>query len=384
MLHKEGIQMDIAKSRTWAEIDLSALNHNYYGLRSMLPEDCKLLAPVKSDGYGHGAIAVSRRLEALGVDYLAVACMEEGIELREAGINTPILVLGRTAPNWTAELLRYRLTQTVCCKEDATAYAQEAGERGERLKIHIKADTGMTRLGFMCDEENMEQTVGDIAGISPLEGLDCEGIFTHFAAADSDEEYTVLQFTRFLTLLGKLEARKIKFEIRHCAASAAVLNYPCTYLDMVRPGIALYGHTPDSSCEGMADFDLRPLMTLKTRVTAVKTVPAGTAVSYGCTQKLERESRLAVLGIGYGDGLPRRCSEGAKVWIGSDYAPIVGRICMDLCMVDVTDMPQVQVGDEAEIFGPHALVEELADLAGTIQYELLCNVNKRVHRVYLN
>ena len=230
----------------------------------------------------------------------------------------------------------------------------------------------------------MEQTVGDIAGISPLEGLDCEGIFTHFAAADSDEEYTVLQFTRFLTLLGKLEARKIKFEIRHCAASAAVLNYPCTYLDMVRPGIALYGHTPDSSCEGMADFDLRPLMTLKTRVTAVKTVPAGTAVSYGCTQKLERESRLAVLGIGYGDGLPRRCSEGAKVWIGSDYAPIVGRICMDLCMVDVTDMPQVQVGDEAEIFGPHALVEELADLAGTIQYELLCNVNKRVHRVYLN
>jgi alanine racemase len=219
--------------------------------------------------------------------------------------------------------------------------------------------------------------------IHALPGLTWEGIFTHFADADTSEEYTMLQFTRFLDLLDKLGERGIKFPIRHCAASGAVLNYPCTYLDMVRPGIAFYGHYPDPSCEGLDGPGLEPLMTLKTRVVSVKTVPAGTAVSYGRTHTLERETRLAVLSIGYADGLPRRCSDALQVWVGGGLAPVVGRICMDLCMVDVTDLGSVRPGDEVEVYGPHVPIENAAALVGTIQYELLCDVSKRVPRVYL-
>lgn len=374
--------MERDRRRTWAEIDLSALRNNYTVLRSMLPAGCKLLAPVKADGYGHGAVAVAKCLEKLGVDYLAVAYLDEGVELRQAGVETPILILGRTDPHWTGELLQYRITQAVCCWEDAKAYSEAALALGGRVKVHIKADTGMTRLGLLCDDAGIEGAVETVAEIGALDGLDCEGIFTHFAAAESNEAYTMLQFTRFLDLLDRLEKQGHKFEIRHCAASAAMLNYPCTCLDMVRPGIALYGHYPDSSWEETDDIQLRPMMALKTRVSAVKTVPEGTAVSYGCTCVLDRDSRLAVLSVGYGDGLPRRCSEGLRVWIGGGYAPVVGRICMDLCMVDVTDLPWVRVGDEVEIFGPHIPAETVAELAGTIQYELLCSVSKRVPRVY--
>lgn len=375
--------MEKDRRRTWAEIDLSALKHNYAALRSMLPAGCKLLAPVKADGYGHGAVAVAKCLEKLGIDYLAVAYLDEAVELRQAGVETPILILGRTDPCWTEELLQYNITQAVCCWEDAKAYSEAALSLGGRLKVHIKADTGMTRLGLLCDASGMEGTIEAIEKIRAFEGLDCEGIFTHFAAAENNEAYTMLQFTRFLDLLDRLEEKGLIFEIRHCAASAAVLNYPCTCLDMVRPGIALYGHYPDPTWEEADEVRLRPMMTLKTRVTAVKTVPAGTAVSYGCTCVLERESRLAVLGIGYGDGLPRRCAEGLQVWMGEGYAPVVGRICMDLCMVDVTDLPGVRVGDEVEIFGPHIPAEHVADKAGTIQYEILCGVSKRVPRLYL-
>lgn len=193
----------------------------------------------------------------------------------------------------------------------------------------------------------------------------------------------MLQFTRFLDLLKALEERGITFPIRHCAASAATLNYPCTYLDMVRPGIAFYGHYPDPACEGLDGPGLAPLMTLKTRVLSVKDVPAGTAVSYGRTHTLDRDARLAVLGIGYADGLSRKCSDKLNVWIKGSLAPLVGRVCMDLCMIDVTGIPGVEPGDEVEVYGPHVPVEAAAELAGTIQYELLCNVSKRVPRLYI-
>ena len=373
--------MEPTQTRTWAEISLSNLEHNYRALRAILPTGCRFLGVVKADAYGHGAIPVARRLEKLGAEYLAVACLDEALELRQAGIQTPILILGYTPPERAGELLEWDITQTVYNLETAEALSQRAQKSDKPLKIHVKADTGMSRLGWLCDEAHLGETADTICRVCSLPGLTAEGIFTHFANADGDEDYTMLQFTRFLDLLDTLKARGVTFAIRHCAASAAALRYPCTYLDMVRPGIALYGHYPDPSCEGLDGPGLRPVMTLKTRVASVKTVPAGTPVSYGCTHVLERETTLAALTIGYADGLPRLSSDRWQVELRGHRVPIVGRVCMDMCMVDVTGL-DVAPGDEAEVFGEKVPVEDLAALAGTIQYELLCAVSPRVRRIY--
>ena len=373
--------MEQHQKRTWAEIDLGALEHNYRTLRAMLPQQCRFLGVVKANAYGHGALAVARRLEGLGADYLAVACIDEAAELRVSGITAPILVLGPTPIPLSAEPVRLRLTQTVGDLESAKALSAAVQTEGRKVKIHIKVDTGMSRLGFVCDEAHMAAAVEEIAAICALPGLEPEGIFTHFSDADSCEDFTMVQFTRFLDLLEALKGRGITFAIRHCAASSATLKFPCTHLDMVRPGLALYGHYPDPSCEGLDGPGLRPVMTLKTRVASVKTVPGGTPVSYGCTRVVEGETRLAALTIGYADGLPRLCSDRWQVELGGRRAPILGRVCMDMCMADVTGV-EVAPGDEAEVFGEHLPVEELAALAGTIQYELLCAVSPRVWREY--
>ena len=375
--------MKQTQTRTWTEIDLSNLEHNYRALRAMLPQGCRFLGVVKADAYGHGAVQVARRLETLGAEYLAVACLDEALELRQARITTPILILGYTPTEWAEALLDNGITQTVYDVEMARALSDAAAAAGKTLKIHVKADTGMSRLGWLCGGEDRSAAVEAIAQVCALPGLEAEGIYTHFANADGDEDYTMLQFTRFLDLLEALKERGITFAIRHCAASAAALKFPCTHLDMVRPGIALYGHYPDPSCEGLDGPGLRPVMTLKTRVASVKTVPAGTPVSYGCTHVLDRETKLAALTIGYADGLPRLCSDKLEVLIGGQRAPVVGRICMDMCMADVTGL-DVAPGDEVEVFGEHLPIEDVAALAGTIQYELLCAVSPRVHRAYLD
>ena len=392
--------------RTWAEISLPNLEHNYRALRALLPEGCRFLGVVKADAYGHGAVPVARKLEELGAEYrvepprrsggwvgklalvlavfaLAVACLAEARELREAGVLTPILLLGYTPTDCAEELLRYGLTQTVYDLESARAFSAAAQAAGRRLRIHVKADTGMSRLGWLCNEGHRTEAADAIAAVCALPGLEAEGIYTHFANADGDEAYTMGQFTRFLELLSELEGRGITFPIRHCAASAAVLKYPCTHLDMVRPGVALYGHYPDPSCEGLDGVGLRPVMALKTRVASVKAVPAGTPVSYGCTHVLERDAELAALTVGYADGLPRLCSDRLEVLIRGQRAPIVGRVCMDMCMADATGLGAAP-GDEVELFGEHLPVEDAAALAGTIQYELLCAVSPRVPREYLN
>ena len=290
--------------------------------------------------------------------------------------------MGYTPTDCAEELLRYGLTQTVYDLESARAFSAAAQAAGRRLRIHVKADTGMSRLGWLCNEGHRTEAADAIAAVCALPGLEAEGLFTHFADADGNEEDTMGQFTRFLDARQALEALGVRFKICHCAASAAVLNYPCTHMDMVRPGIALYGYYPAPGLEGLDSSGLLPVMALKTRVAAVRAVPAGTCVSYGCTARLERDSRLAVLPVGYGDGYPRLLSNRMEVLLRGRRCPVVGRICMDMCMVDVTDVPDAVPGDVAELYGREGLLEQAAALAGTIPYELLCNVNPRVPRIY--
>jgi alanine racemase len=367
--------------RTWAEISLGNLECNYWSLRSCAP-DSKFLATVKANAYGHGAVPVARELEDLGADYLAVACLDEAAELRRAGITGPILILGYTPPELAAEVVGLNVTQAVFTPGLARALSEAAGAAGKRAKIHLKADTGMSRLGVL--DHCPERAAAEIAALCGLPHLKPEGIFTHFANADGDEEYTMLQFTRFLDVLKELEEKYGRtFEIRHCAASAAVLNYPCTHLDMVRPGIALYGHYPDPSCEGLDGPGLKPVMSLYSRVAAVRDFPADTPVSYGCTARFGPEGgRTAVLPIGYADGLHRMLSNAGSVWLDGECRPITGRVCMDMCMIGLARDANVKPGDAAEIFGARLPVERQAGIAGTISYELLCAVAPRVPRIY--
>ncbi|MCI8423999.1 MAG: alanine racemase [Lawsonibacter sp.] len=378
------------RARTWAEIDLDALAHNCHTLRQLaISPFCpqpRFLGLVKANAYGHGAVPVAKKLASLGVDMLAVACLAEAAELREAGVSLPILCLGMTPPELAPELLAYDVTQTVGDLETGRALSAAAVAAGKTLKIHVKLDTGMGRLGFVyCtddDEAALERVAGEIAALCALPGLEAEGIFTHFANADGSQAYTHRQTDRFQDVLGELHDLGLDaISIHHCAASAAVLNCPWTAAgaNMIRPGIALYGYVPDPSVE---DPGLRPVMTVKSRIAAVRDLPAGSFISYGCTARLARDSRLAVVPVGYGDGYPRSMSNRMKMLVHGMPCPVVGRVCMDMCMVDVTDIPGVQAGDTATVYGP-GLTQRAAELDGTIVYELLCQISPRVPRVYL-
>ena len=376
---------DRRTARTWAEINLDALAHNYRLLRGLAPE-ARFLGVVKADAYGHGAVPVAKKLQALGADMLAVACLAEAVELREAGITLPILCLGQTPVELAGDLLAYDVTQTVGDLETGEALSAAAEAAGKTLKVHVKVDTGMGRLGFVYyeddDEAALERAGKEIESLCALPGLEPEGIFTHFANADGSEAYTKNQCARIYDVFGELWERGLhQFKIYHCAASAAVLNYSWTkvYMNMIRPGIALYGYVPDPSVK---DPGLKPVMTVKSRIAAVRELPAGSFISYGCTARLERASKIAVLPMGYGDGLPRCLSNKLEVLIGDRLCPVLGRICMDMCMVDVTDAPGVKAGDVATVYGP-GLTDWAAQLAGTIPYELLCQLTPRIPRLYL-
>ncbi len=375
---------DRRTTRTWAEIDLDALAHNYRLLRGLAPQ-AKFLGLVKANAYGHGAVPVAKKLEALGADMLAVACLDEAVELREAGIVIPILCLGQTPPELAPELLKYDVTQTVGDLETGAALSAAAVAAGKTLTIHVKVDTGMGRLGFVYyeddDEAALERAGKEIESLCALPGLEPEGIFTHFANADGSEAYTKNQCARIYDVFGELWERGLhQFKIYHCAASAAVLNYSWTkvYMNMIRPGIALYGYVPDPSVK---DPGLKPVMTVKSRIAAVRDLPAGAKISYGCTATLERDSQIAVLPMGYGDGYPRVLSNQMDMLIRGIPCPIVGRICMDMCMVDVTGLEDVQPGEAAVVYGPK-LTQRAAKLAGTIPYELLCQLTPRIPRLY--
>ena len=373
--------MESTLRRTWAEIDLDALAHNNQTLRRRT--GTRFVGVVKADAYGHGSVQVSRVLEELGADYLAVSSLDEAMELRAGGIHMPILILGHTPPERVEELLRYHITQTVTCEAKALEYSAEAVRCGGTLKVHIKVETGMSRLGFLCGGDHFKTGVAGICAACTLPGLEAEGIFTHFAVSDEadteSDAYTRGQFDLFCRVIGAVEQRLgRRFPLRHCANTGAVARWPETYLDMVRPGLLLYG------CgEFAGQLGLRPVMTLKTTISTTKTYEPGTSVSYGRLFTTQRRTRMGVVPYGYADGFFRCLSGRCSLMTAKGPAPQRGRICMDMSMIDLTDLPGVDVGDEVEIFGPHNPVEVMAAQAGTIPYELTCAVSKRVPRVYL-
>lgn len=373
--------MESTLRRTWAEIDLDALADNYHALCGRMGPGSRFLGVVKADAYGHGAVQVGLELERLGAKYLAVSNIDEGRELRAGGIRLPILQLGLTPPDQTPVILANGITQAVFSEAAAQAFSDGAVRAGGKMKAHIKLDTGMSRLGFQCDEAHFADSLAAVCRVCALPGLDVEGVFTHFAVSDESEqssrEFTMLQHDRFVKMIAALEERGVTFAIRHCANSGATINYPQFAHDMFRPGLITYGIS-----EQAGELGLRPVMTLKTTVGCIKEYAPDSTISYGRTFRVQRPSRVGVLPIGYADGFHRSLSNKWRVWTPYGMAPIAGRICMDMCMVDLTDLPQVKEGDEVEVYGPHNSIIEAARLAGTITNELLCAVSKRVPRVY--
>ena len=374
--------MNELQKRTWAEISLPNIRHNYEAIRAALPAGCRFLGVVKADAYGHGALPVSRLLQEAGADYLAVSCLDEALELRRGGITMPVLILGHTPPEYTGLLIEQDFTQTVSALAKAREYSEAASALGKTLRVHIKLDTGMSRLGFLCAGDYFDRGVENVSLSCRLPNLEPEGIYTHFAVSDEagedQEAYTREQFRLFRAVIEAVESRcGFRFALRHCANSGAVVHYPEMALDMVRPGLLLYGYGDDSGRLG-----LKPCMRLVTTVSTIKHYEAGTSVSYGRRYVTDRHTRMGVLAIGYADGLPRILSNKCSFAAPGGFAPQRGSICMDMCMADLTDLPDAHVGSEVEIFGERSDLDKLAAAAGTISYELLCAVSKRVPRVY--
>ena len=374
--------METPLKRTWAEIDLGALAHNFGVIRRQVGPDAKLLGVVKADAYGHGAVPVARKLEELGAAYLAVSNIDEAAELRDGGVTLPILMLGFTPAEQAERAVRIGMTQAVPSLELARAYDEAAARAGAPMKVHIKLDTGMGRLGFPCDDAKFDASLRDILEITRLEHLDVEGVFTHFAVADEDAPehvaFTELQHERFTRMIDAVEQSGFRFRLKHCCNAGGIASYPQWAGDMVRCGIILYGTGELAERMGM-----QPVMRFKTTVATVRDFDPGISVSYGRTYYTDKPSRIAVLSVGYADGLHRALSNKLVVRTPYGMARQVGRICMDMCMIDATRQPELKSGDEVEIFGENVLCETLAQLCGTISYELLCAVSRRVPRVYL-
>lgn len=380
--------MEEVLKRTWAVVSLDAVDHNYREIKSRLRPETKVCCVVKADAYGHGAERLAKEYEALGADWFAVSNLEEARQLRRAGASLPILILGYTPPQQAGELAGLDISQAVVGGDYADALSAEARKAGTRVKIHVSLDTGMSRIGFLYQKPERDAGSIDEAGRAcSLPGLEPEGIFTHFAVADEGENgeaYTRAQFENFLGGIELLKKRGVEFPIRHCANSAAIFDYPETQLDMVRPGVILYGLMPSGSLKRPAP--LVPAMELKSVAALVKTVPPQTSVSYGRKFVSGRETVLATVPVGYADGYPRALYRTADMLVRGRRAKIVGRVCMDQLMLDVTDIPGAAAGDEVTVFGRDGReflpVDELADQLGTINYELVCGVSKRVPRVY--
>ena len=355
--------------RVYAEVDLGAIRHNLIKIKEHVQK--KLLVVIKANAYGHGALKVAKATDDIA-DYFAVATIEEAIALREADIKNPILILGYVSPEYFAELVKYDIEQTLFDYESAVLLAKAGG------KAHIAVDTGMGRIGFVPNEESVET----IKKIYALEGIKIEGIFTHFATADErDKSFSREQYECFTDFVKKLEDEGVHIPVKHVANSATIVDMPEMGLDLVRCGIITYGLKP--SCD-VGDIDIKRALKLKTHVVYVKKVPKGTSISYGRTYVTDKERVIATIPVGYADGYPRALSNCGRVTINGCYAPIVGRVCMDQFMVDVTDIPNVKVGDNVGLIDDMIPCEEIAELEGTINYETVCKISDRVPRVYIN
>lgn len=369
----------------WAEVDLSAIKHNMQEIKKLVAYHVNIMAVVKANAYGHGLVEVAKTLVNEKVAYLAVARLDEAIKLRKSSIKIPVMVMGYTNPSRYVELIDNDITQTIYNLQLAVNLNNVAKMLGKKAKIHIEIDTGMGRLGFVPSQHSLEQ----ISQITKLSNLECEGIYTHFADADnSDNTYTVRQLELFFDLLNELLKRGVDFKFKHAANSAAVINYPQSHLNMIRPGIMIYGIYPSEEMS-KCYVNLKPAMTLKAVVSNVKTVNAGTCIGYGCTYCANKKTLIATIPIGYGDGYTRRLTQSAKaaeVLIHGVRAPVVGSICMDQCMIDVTHIDNVSIGDEVVIFGKQEreeiTVDEIARNAGTISYEVVSTLAARVPRIY--
>jgi len=370
---------------TRVEINLEAIAHNIQAIRQKVGQAVKIMAVVKGDGYGHGALEVAKVALRSGAGYLAVAIPEEGVELRLAGIKAPILIFGLTPPGKVQDVVRYDLAQTICTTESAEALSAKAQELGKVAKVHIKVDTGMSRIGVIP-----EDAVKFVKEVAKLEAIDIEGIYTHFSVADSmsnaeDRTFTELQIIRFKEVIAELEGDGIQIPLKHAANSAGTLEFSSSYFDMVRPGIIIYGLNPSEEVTDVVN--LEPAMSFKTAIVYLKTVPPGASIGYGRTFITEKESVIATLPVGYADGYNRLLSNKGQVLVRGKRAPVIGRVCMDMTMIDVSHIPEAKIGDEVVLYGKQGCAEvpvgEIANNIGTIPYEVVTVVGKRVPREYL-
>lgn len=372
--------------RIWAEVDLDAIAGNVKNLKAHISPTAKMMAVVKADAYGHGVEHVSRTLEENRVDCFAVSSLSEAVQLRRLGRTLPILILGYTPPECAADLAEHNLTQTVYSPEYADALSHAAVNSGCTLSCHIKLDVGMGRLGFNAKSDDC---IAQVEQAAKLPALTFTGIYTHFPSADldGDEDGTITksQIALFTKRVEQLKTKGIAFAVCHCCNSAGSIAFADGHLDMVREGIALYGLCPSGELQGKVE--LNPAMTLKTVVSMVKTLHKGDTVSYGQTVTLEKDTRVATVCIGYADGYPRALSNKGYMMINGQKAPVLGRVCMDQLLLDVTHIDNVKMGTEVTVFGKNGNtclpVEEIAALCPTIHYELVCVLGKRVPRVYL-
>jgi alanine racemase len=375
--------------RTWAEINLDALRHNYGVIRAAVRPQTKICCAVKADAYGHGAEFVSLELEKIGADWFAVSNLEEAMQLRRCGVSRPILILGYTPPQMAEKLHELDISQTILSHEYGRELSACAEKAGVSVRAHIKLDTGMSRIGFLYQEPSRDVgALRQIEEVCRMPGILAEGIFTHFAVSDEGkdgEAFTRQQYACFREAVARLEQSGIRFSIHHCANSGAVMDYPELDFDMVRPGIILYGLMPSDKIR--RTLDLVPAMELKTVISLLKTVEPGTSVSYGCEFVTSRRTVLATVPIGYADGYPRRLHDRADMLVCGKRARVVGRVCMDQLMLDVTDIPEAKPGMTVTVWGRDGGgeigVDEIAALDDTINYEMICLVGKRVPRIFL-
>ncbi|WP_080145641.1 alanine racemase [Marinilactibacillus piezotolerans] len=368
---------------TRAEVNLDHMEYNVDQIKKQLNPETKFMAVVKADAYGHGAVEIGRKLEAIGTDYLAVAVLDEGLELREAGITIPILMFGPIEESTIATAIANEITMTVFTEETAYLIQKKAEELRKTAYIHLKVDSGMSRIGVRSFEEAL-----NVMNALKSDFVKWDGIFTHFADAENLENpaFTKLQFDTFIKIVAELESENIFFNLKHCCNTAATLAFPEYHLDMIRTGISLYGYHPDPKMQSYVD--LKPVMTLKTHASYIKNISAGDTVGYGRTFKAAKSTKIATIPLGYADGIPRQLSNQWALFINGHKAPVAGRICMDQIMLDVTEIESLTEEDELIFFGDPAKgypsLYKMADITNGFHYELLCGIGKRIPRIYFS